>query len=53
MKGENMLAEIDLVRDSPLIGLAAFGLYFGAVFLVGAVDNKQRVDQPLFQFALM
>src|ERR1700727_1695812 len=48
-----MLAEIDLVRDSPLIGLAAFGLYFGAVFLVGAVDNKQRVDQPLFQVALM
>ena len=48
-----MLAEIDLIRDSPLIGLAAFGMYFALLFLVGTLDREKRVQQPLLHLILM
>jgi hypothetical protein len=42
----------DPLEHSVFLGATAFGVFFATVFLVGAFDRKQRVNQPLFQFVL-
>lgn len=52
MNGSLLPAEIDLIEDSPCLGLAAFGLLFGISFLVAVLGGGKRVNQSALQFIL-